>query len=176
MDFKSCGDNVKIFNPTTLIEPSKFTIGSDVIISEYCHIYGGLGVSIGDFVHISANVCVGGGGKLTVGSFVNISAGAHLITGTDSVMGEGLVGAACPLKFRQVNRSFIILEDYSWVGTNATVLPGITIGEGAVVGAGSVVTKDIEPWTIVVGNPARPVRIRPKDKIINLSKELLLKN
>ena len=166
------GKNIKIFQPTTLIDESKFTIGNNVIISEYCHIYGGLGVKIGDFVHISANVCIGGGGKLVIGNFVNVSAGAHLVTGSDSVEGDALVGAACPLELRNVNRSIIILEDYSWVGTNATILPGITIGEGAVVGAGAVVTKNIEPWTIVVGNPARFIKKRYRDKIIKLATEL----
>ncbi len=48
----------------------------------------------------------------------------------------------------------------AFVGACAIVLPGITIGEGAVVGAGSVVTKDVEPWTIVAGNPAKPIGVR----------------
>ena len=171
-EFKECGSNVKIFQPTVLINPKKFTIKNNVIISEFCHIYGGLGVEIGNFVHVSANVCVGGGGKLTIGNFVNVSAGAHLITGSDSVRGDAMVGAACPSSYRNVNRSYIILKDYSWIGTNATVLPGITIGEGAVVGAGSVVTKDILPWTIVAGNPAEQIATRLKEKIPELAKEI----
>lgn len=47
-----------------------------------------------------------------------------------------------------------------WIGRDATIMPGVTIGDGAVVGAHSVVTKDVEPYTIVAGNPARPVRTR----------------
>jgi len=50
------------------------------------------------------------------------------------------------------------IEDYASIGANATVLPGLTIGEGAIVGAGSVVTKDVEPQTVVVGAPAKPIR------------------
>jgi len=163
-------NNVTIFEPTTLIDKDKFKFGKNVIISEYCHIYGGTGVTIGDFVHISANVCVGGGGSLTVGNFVNISAGSHLITGTDSI-NDALIGAASPLDLRKVDRSFIILKDYSWIATGAIVMPGVTIGEGAIVGAGSVVTKDVPPWTIVIGNPARYMKDRPKDKIIELARE-----
>ena len=165
-------NKVQIFEPTTLIDKEKFTFGKNVIISEYCHLYGGLGIRIGDFVHISANVCVGGGGSLTVGNFVNISAGAHLITGTDSALGDALVGAAVPPDLRNVNRGYIILEDYCWVATGAIIMPNVTIGEGAVVGAGSVITKDVLPWTIVIGNPAKQIATRNKEKIIQLAKEV----
>ncbi len=48
--------------------------------------------------------------------------------------------------------------DYASVGTNATVLPGLSLGEGAIVGAGAVVTKDVPAYTVVAGNPARPLR------------------
>lgn len=51
----------------------------------------------------------------------------------------------------------VTIGDFAWIGYGALVLPGVTIGEGAVVGAGSVVTKDVEAYTIVAGNPARPV-------------------
>ena len=52
----------------------------------------------------------------------------------------------------------IIIESKVWIGFNVTILKGVTIGEGAVVGACSVVTKDVEPWTVVGGNPAQIVK------------------
>ena len=54
----------------------------------------------------------------------------------------------------------ITICDNVWVATGAVVLPGVTIGEGAVVGTGAVVTKDVEPWTIVGGNPAKFIKRR----------------
>ena len=54
----------------------------------------------------------------------------------------------------------IVIEDYVWIATGAMILPGVTVGEGAVVAAGSVVTKDVPPWTVVAGNPAREVKKR----------------
>ncbi len=54
--------------------------------------------------------------------------------------------------------------DKSWIGFNSIVLKGVTIGEGAVVGAGSVVTKDVSAWTVVAGNPARVIREIPEDE------------
>jgi acetyltransferase-like isoleucine patch superfamily enzyme len=54
----------------------------------------------------------------------------------------------------------ITVEDNVWIATGAMILPGVTIGEGAVVAAGAVVTKDVEPWTVVGGNPARFIKKR----------------
>ena len=61
-------------------------------------------------------------------------------------------------KWQNVNRKRIIVEDKVWIGFNVIVLKGVTIGEGAVVGAGSVVTKDVPPYTMVAGNPAKVVK------------------
>jgi acetyltransferase-like isoleucine patch superfamily enzyme len=54
----------------------------------------------------------------------------------------------------------IIVEENAWIGGNSIILPGVTIGKGAVVGAGSVVTKNIAPWSVVTGNPARDIKKR----------------
>ncbi len=55
------------------------------------------------------------------------------------------------------------IGSYVWIGYRALILPGVTIGEGAVVGAGAVVTQDVPPYTIVAGNPAKPIGERPRD-------------
>ena len=58
----------------------------------------------------------------------------------------------------------IVIHDNVWIATGAIVLPGVTIGEGAVVAAGAVVTKDVPPWTVVGGNPARVIKERRLEK------------
>ncbi len=57
----------------------------------------------------------------------------------------------------------VIIGDRVWIGYGALILPGVKLGEGAVVGAGAVVTKDVEPFTIVAGNPARKIGERTKE-------------
>jgi acetyltransferase-like isoleucine patch superfamily enzyme len=52
----------------------------------------------------------------------------------------------------------VVIEDHCWIGANAVILKGVTVGEGAVVAANSVVTKDVEPRTMVAGNPAQVVK------------------
>lgn len=60
--------------------------------------------------------------------------------------------------WKNVNTKPIVIEDKVWIGFSVTVLKGVTIGEGAVVGAKSVVTRDVPPWTVVAGNPAKIVK------------------
>lgn len=63
-----------------------------------------------------------------------------------------------------VEQKEIMICDKAWIGFNSIILKGVTIGEGAIVGAGSVVTKDVPPWTIVGGNPARIIREIPENE------------
>lgn len=61
----------------------------------------------------------------------------------------------------------IVIEDKAWIGINSTILPGVRIGYGAIVGAGSVVTKDVPPMTVVAGNPAKFIKKIETGKGIN---------
>lgn len=63
-----------------------------------------------------------------------------------------------------VKRAKITIKDKAWIGFNSIILKGVTIGEGAIVGAGSVVTKDVPDWTIVAGNPAKIIREIPENE------------
>jgi maltose O-acetyltransferase len=82
---------------------------------------------------------------LTLGRCVCINDGAMLLTASHDVTDPGWATVAKP----------IVIEDHVWIATNAIILPGVTLGRGAVVGAGAVVSKDVPPLGIVAGNPAR---------------------
>jgi galactoside O-acetyltransferase len=66
----------------------------------------------------------------------------------------------------------VTFEKYSGCGVNCSIMPGVTLGEGAILGANSLAVKDLEPWTIYVGSPAKPVKKRSKDIILSHAKEL----
>ena len=70
-----------------------------------------------------------------------------------------IVTAGHPINLLNVSSKSIVIEDDTWIGFNATILKGVTIGKGAIVGACSVVTKDVPAYTIVVGNPAKIIGI-----------------
>lgn len=65
----------------------------------------------------------------------------------------------------------VVIRDFVWCGANVTIVPGVTIGEGAVLGAGSVVTKDVPAYAVVGGNPAKVLKYRNIDKFLRLKKE-----
>ena len=76
----------------------------------------------------------------------------------------------CGEKYEALSKGSIIVEDDVWIGANAIILSGIRIGQGAVVAAGSVVTKDVEPYSIVAGNPAKIMKYRFPREIIEKMK------
>ena len=127
--------------------------GAAVQMGQFVHIRGRTragerGIAIGRRTVINRGCCLDGRGWLRIGDDVNISAGSWLLT--DSHDHEDP-------HFREVLAP-VTIEDHAWIGSRALVLPGVTIGEGAVVGAKSVVAEDVPPFTVVGGNPARVLR------------------
>lgn len=117
------------------------------------HFYGGAElwsprqIRIGARTSIGADAILDGRGGIEIGADVNLSSDVAIWTGEHDV-DDPLFRA----NFLQVR-----VGDRAWLSFRCTVLPGVVIGEGAVVAAGAVVTKDVEPFTIVAGVPARPV-------------------
>lgn len=161
-EFKKIGKDVKIFEKAKIIKKEVIEIEDGVKIDDYTFIYGGKGIHIGRFVHIASFVSIIGGGELFVGDYAAIAAGARIITGTDTYKGGFRMSAALPNDQRNAVVSFVRIEKDGFIGTNAVVHPGVTIGEGAVIGSNSLVLKDVEPWTINVGNPCKVIGKRPK--------------
>jgi maltose O-acetyltransferase len=108
------------------------------------------GVRIGENCNINHGTVLDGRGGLRIGSTVNISPGVTILTADHDPDSPTFAGRHRPVD----------IGDRCWVATKAVVLPGTVLGEGAVVGAGAVVRGEVEPWMIVAGNPAQPVRKR----------------
>lgn len=90
----------------------------------------------------------------------------------DFTKGTCLTNPTVPPEFRNVKSGRVIIKKYALIGSNTVILPGVTIGEGCSVGALSLVKRDLPPWTVCAGWPARPIKTRPKDRILELEKEL----
>ncbi len=111
-------------------------------------------ITIGDHTIINQRTHLDGRGGLRVGNNVNISSHVQIVAGTHDVQdGEGFGGEA----------KAVTIDDYVWICTRSLILPGVTVGRGAVVAAGSVVTRSVSPYTIVAGSPARPIGTRTQN-------------
>ena len=83
---------------------------------------------------------------------------AYTVTASTTGGRAGRAVTADPAKRADIVPAPVVIGAGAWIGSNATILPGVTIGDGAVVAAASVVTKDVPPRTVVVGSPARVIR------------------
>ena len=162
------GPHSEIFPNTILIAEKNLYLKDYVRISEFCWVHAGQKTVIGNFVHLGANMSLNGGGTCIIEDFSGIASGTRLISGSEEIDGSALIGPMVPQEFRNAVRSKIHLQKHVFLCSNTVVFPGVTIGEGAVVAAGMVVTKDIEPWTINI--PGKPVKKRPSAKIKELEK------
>jgi len=110
-------------------------------------------IVIGDHSTVGRRCYLDGRGELTIGSCVSISPDVHLITAAHD-MDDPFFGNTF---------GSIVIEDYVWIGTRATVLPNTRLRRGCVVAAGAVVSGEVEPFTVVGGVPARMIRKRNAD-------------
>lgn len=124
-----------------------FKLGKGVTIFLEVRFDATSGLVIGDNSVINSSCRIDTRGLVTIGSNVSISEGVSILTADHNPKTPNLQG-----RTRAVH-----LYDYVWIGTRAMILPGVTIGKGAVIGAGSIVTKDVPDLTIVAGNPAKPI-------------------
>jgi len=169
---KKVGIDVRISDLAVLSRPELIEIGDHVSIDQWVYI--STNTKLGNYIHIAPSVSIigGAGANLTMEDFTNIGSGGRIVCATDD-FSQGLISPVVPLEYRTVISKPVIFKRYSTLGVNCSVLPGVTLGEGSIVGAGSVVTKDTDPWTIYAGCPAKPIKIRKKERIIEAGRRLM---
>jgi len=135
-------------------------LGRDVAIfmDVYCYFYRPFGrnpgkVTVGDGTVINRRCLLDLRGGITLGCNVSLSPEVMLIT-SGHLKDDPAFG---------VRDRPIVIEDYAWIGSRATVLPGVTIGKGAVVAAGAVVTRSVAPYDVVGGVPAKKIGERSRE-------------
>src|SRR5688572_3552908 len=168
LPFRSIGQDVQIWTLAKIINAENISIGDSVIIDDFMFLMGGKQTVIGSFVHIASFASITGGGEFIMEDFAGLSSGGRVFTGDDDYLGGSLTGPTIPREYRSPVRSFVHIRKHAIIGANTVILPGVTIGEGAAIGANSLIKKDCEPWTIYVGSPAKPIRERPSQKILAL--------
>jgi len=157
---------VKTFPNTKIIGLDNIKFGKNIIIDDFVFIYATDEHVIGDYIHIASFTSITGGGKCYLHDFVGLSSGCRILTGSEDFLGGGLTNPTIPSEFRAVKRGKVVIEKHAILGVNAVVFPDVHIGEGCVVGAGSIVNKDLEPWGVYVGPTAKRIKERPREKIL----------
>lgn len=148
----------------------KLKEGVKILYPDLVNLYGctlGKNVRIGPFVEIQKGVVIGDNTKVGSHSFIceGVRIGKDVLIAHGVMFINDLFSDSEPMKDGVHNwkMSKTKVGDMVRVGSNATILPA-RIGEGAIIGAGSVVTKDVSPWTVVAGNPARVLRRLKRSK------------
>lgn len=158
--FKSYGEKVLVSRHCSIYGASNISIGSNVRIDDFC-ILSGI-ITLGSNIHISAYTALYGGFGIVMEDYTGISQRCTLISASDDFSGGNLVGPIHPEGTTYVTGGPIVMKRFSHIAAHCCILPNVTIAEGCVIGAMSLVKKDTEPWTIYVGTPAK--RLKPRLK------------
>ncbi len=135
--------------------------GKDLMVSRLSHGFN-TNVSLGD--HVNFNGCrIIGTGRVEIGSYFH--SGMDLVLITEDHNWEN--AEAIPYDHKRVEKP-IVIKDFVWAGHGVTIIGGITIGEGAILAAGSVVVKDVPDMAIVGGNPAKVIKMRNHTRFLAL--------
>ena len=131
---------------------NKFELGEDSTIEDFSAINNGVGpVIIGDRTKIGlSNTIIG---PVIIGNDIRLAQNI-----TISGLNHNYEDVSLPIHVQGVSTAQIVIEDESWIGANVVVVAGVTIGKHSIVAAGSIVTKDIPPYSVAVGNPARVLK------------------
>lgn len=152
------GKNIKISGENNI------KISSFSWVDDYVSLTADFGaIVIGKRVHIAPFSILSGGGKIIIEDFVGISSNVHIYSHSEiPKRGKRMSGPMVNESQKGFKSAPIYLKNNCFISSGAIILPGVTIGEGAIVSANSVVTKDVEPWSIVLGNPAKKIGKRPR--------------
>jgi len=131
----------------------KFSIGTNSSIFMDCIFDCKGGLIIGNHTVINAKCRLDTRGGITIGNNVSLSQEVLVLTADHDPDSSDFAGRNSP----------VVIEDYVWIGTRATILPGCVIGKGAVIAAGALVTKSVEPFAIMAGVPAKLIKTRNPD-------------
>jgi galactoside O-acetyltransferase len=164
--FKNFGMNVLISKDAKIYSPHKIVIGDNVRIDDFCILSGE--IIIGSNVQLAPGVQLSAGaGKIILKDFTGIAFNTVVMASSDDYSGKTLVGVTVPDKYK-TNKTVgeVVIGKHVIVGTLCTIMPNVSIGDGASVGAMSLVSKSLDAWGVYVGIPAKKIKERSRDLLL----------
>jgi acetyltransferase-like isoleucine patch superfamily enzyme len=166
LGIKCAGDDVRIHKSVVIVAPERLLLGNHVRVDPFCLLSATGGISLGNYIHVGSHCTLIGGGGITLEDFAGVSHGARLFSASDDFSGLFLTGPTVPENLRNLRSAPIQLRKYAVIGSGSVVLPGVTMGEGAILGAMSLLSRDLPDWQIWSGTPAQYLRDRKKDLLM----------
>lgn len=161
LGLKQYGHDVRISRKCSIYGAEHICLGNHVRIDDFCLLSGN--IVIQDYVHISAYTSMfAGSSRIRIGDYTAISSRIAIYAESDDYSGESMVNPLVPEQYRHVVSEDVSIGKHVIIGSGSTVLPGVTVGEGASVGAMSLISQDITPWTVNAGIPCHVIRERSR--------------
>jgi len=175
LGFKKLGKNIKVSSKASIYNAANIIIGDFTRIDDFCILSAGNeGMEIGRNVHIACYTSLIGSGLIKVEDFAGISSHCSVYSSTDDFSGDYLTGPTIPKEYTNVASKPVIIKKHVIIGASCTILPGVEIGLCSSVGAHSLVTKDMEAFSLYSGVPAKKIKSR-NSKCLELEKEYISK-
>ena len=145
--------------------------GTNIYIGKNTHFSAISKIQLASHIWIGPNCHLDGSGTLTIGNGVIIGRNTEILTNNHNYDSDDL--KSIPYDERFVHKP-VSVGDCVWIGTRVIILPGVNIGEGAIIGAGAVVNKNVPSCAVVAGNPAQIIKYRNAERYHKLKQEGLL--
>ncbi len=159
---KYCGEGVVLYPLCKMIRAERAEVDDYTRILDNTFIDAGKLLRIGKHSMITWFVLIEGGATTVIGDRVFIGPGTKILTSTYAI--DGYYSAEfVPEECHKIEYGDVTIHNDAYIGAECVIMPGVTVGEGAVAGANTLVNKDLEPWGIYVGSPCRKIgtRVQP---------------
>lgn len=162
MRFASLGLNVRISDRASIYGPGQMRLGDNCRIDDFCVVSGKL--QLGRNVHFVPFCLIAGGTPgIVFEDYVGLAYRVSVFAQSDDYSGATMTNPTVPLKYKQEVFMPVRLGRHVIIGTGAIICPGVDLGDGSAVGAGSLVIRSWPPWSILAGSPARKIKDRRRE-------------
>ncbi|WP_299781936.1 acyltransferase [uncultured Formosa sp.] len=158
LGLKSFGTNVYISKYARIYNPENLIVGNHVRIDDFCILSGK--ITLGSHIHISAYCALYGKYGIVMKDFSGLSPRCTLFSASDDFNGDFLMSPMTKPIHNHIINGEIFLDKYSQIGANSTILPNAIVNEGAVAGAMSLITKNLDAWSVYAGIPVKKIKSR----------------
>ena len=173
LGFRKLGEGVRLSSKTSIYNAANIEIGDFSRIDDFCVLSAGKdGIFIGRHVHIAVFCSLIGSGRIDLSDYSNLSSRVAIYSSNDDYTGEFMTNPTVPSQFTNVTHGPVTVGRHVIIGAGSVILPGVSLGEGAAIGALSLVKKDCQPFGIYLGIPARRIGERKRD-LLKLEEELM---